>query len=300
MLRILDSHVHLAGKHLDNNWVDNDLNTDAKTLHPTTSIPVNRTSSELLEQSFISETKSFNVDRLIFVECGNDDGSLKETKWALGLANDPSSRIAAVVAHIPVPQGADAVRNWITSIREDNQLPLLLRGGRIVLLGNPMPAIDTCLSEDYNAGLSVLEEHNLHWEWCCHSSALANISVACAKRPNMTFVLDHLGRNGGTEQDIEEWKKGIELIAQQPNVYVKIGAIEEWGVQDPHPLLDFAIQTLGFARCMFESNWFVSKACGFSYEKLVETTIEALKRNGAEESDVLDVFFRNAEKVYKL
>jgi L-fuconolactonase len=104
----------------------------------------------------------------------------------------------------------------------------------------------------------------------------------------------------GTEEDIEEWKVGIEKLAMEKNIYCKIGAHEEWGVSNPHPLLDHAVKCFGFNRLLYESNWFVSKACGFTYNVCVDTTKDAMIRNGATEDDLKDVFVRNAEKVYKL
>lgn len=79
----------------------------------------------------------------------------------------------------------------------DGKLPSGLKGGRVVLLGNPMPAPTACLEEAYLAGLAALHSHGLLWEWCCHPSAIPSISEVSAKFPDMTFVLDHLGHNSG-------------------------------------------------------------------------------------------------------
>ena len=162
-------------------------------------------------------------------------------------------------------------------------------------------APDYCVTNsEFAEGLAVLEENNLHWEWCCHYKAMPYVAQVCASKPNMNFVLDHLGRNGGTEDDIEEWKAAITLVAQNSNVVAKIGAIEEWGVANPAPILDFAIGLFGFGRIMFESNWFVSKAFGFSYEELLNTAKDACIRNEATDADLAAVFEKNAERVYRL
>ena len=116
----------------------------------------------------------------------------------------------------------------------------------------------------------------------------------------MNFVLNHLGRNRGNEDDIEEWKEAITVMAKNSNVVAKIGAIEEWGVADPAPILDFAIQLFGFERIMFESNWWVSKACGYSFDEILATALNACVRNGAADTDLEAVFTKNAERVYRL
>ena len=64
------------------------------------------------------------------------------------------------------------------------------------MLGDPMPAPDFCVTcEGLDGALSAMQDNSLHWEWCCHYTALDSISKCCAAHPEMIFVLDHLGRN---------------------------------------------------------------------------------------------------------
>ena len=304
-LRIVDSHVHFAGPELSNPWADGDLNPDCAEAHPGTAVHVDRTKDgQLMESSLVRDVEEggFNVEKLVYVECFNGT-PLEEARWALKMASNDASKIESVVLHIPVPQGGEAVREFLSQLRtgpSTSALPKQLRGGRVVLLGCPMPPADACNSVQYLAGLAALEEHGLHWEWCCHHTALPFVAKVCRDFSKMTFVLDHLGRNGGNEDDVEQWKKNLSALAEHQNVVAKIGAIEEWGVADPNPLIDHAVACFGFQRLIFESNWFVSKACGYSYKTLVQTSYDAVVRNGGSEEDVKDVFSRNAERVYRL
>ena len=77
------------------------------------------------------------------------------------------------------------------------QLPAALRGGRVVLLGDPMPPPDACRAPAYLAGLGALSKAGLLWEWCCVPAAIPYIAACCREFPDMTFVLDHLGHNNG-------------------------------------------------------------------------------------------------------
>ena len=124
------------------------------------------------------------ISRFVFVECNNEP-AVDEARWALSLAESSESRCAAVVAHIPAFDGADAVRAFLDALRtDDGRLPSALKGGRVVMLGNPMPAPDHCLTHDgFDASLSVLEAEGLHWEWCCHHTALPSIAKVCAAHP---------------------------------------------------------------------------------------------------------------------
>ena len=301
---IVDAHVNLAGA-LANPWVDDDLNSFARARHPTRAVQVSRERGDLLEEELRREYDEMPraVSKFVFVECCNTP-ALDEARWALALAQSPDSRCAAVVAHIPAFDGADAVRAFLGALRgggPEDPLPPALKGGRQVMLGDPMPEPDHCLTCAAFAGaLDVLEAEGLLWEWCCHYTALPSVAKVCAARPGMIFVLDHLGRNGGTEEDFDAWRAAIAEVAKCPNVYVKTGGVEEWGVSDPAPLLDAAVELFGFDRLIWESNWFVSKACGFVVRELVDLAEAACKRAGASVEDRAKWFGGNAARAYRL
>jgi len=115
----------------------------------------------------------------------------------------------------------------------------------------------------------------------------------------MRFVLDHLGHNTGGD-DLESWKKALQIVAKCPNVVAKLGAIEEWEVSDPLPYLEFALNTFGYDRCMYESNWFVSAAMGDAYSKTYEYVCKALHNLEATSEEQEQVFCGTAVRVYQL
>ena len=238
-------------------------------------------------------------------------------QWVFGMIASSSSRVEALVAHIPVPDGAAAVNAWLGQLLEaqcgagakpDALIAAGLRGGRVVLLGDPMPAPDACLAPAYLDGLRALARYGggggrlggLHWEWCCKPEALPSIAKVCAQFPDMVFVLDHLGHNCGGD-DLATWSKDLEaLAASSSNVYAKLGAIEEWEVKDPAPYLDHALKVFGFGRVLYESNWFVSAAMGDPYGKTAGRVLAACKRAGATALQIHQVFVGNAKKVYRV
>ena len=100
-----------------------------------------------------------------------------KTLYCVSKAEDPSSIIEGVVAEIPVPDGADAVKAFLSTVAErttrdhSNEARIKgLKGGRVPLWGGPK---ETCKSKKYAEGLSELVAYNkerassLHWEWCC-------------------------------------------------------------------------------------------------------------------------------------
>lgn len=79
-------------------------------------------------------------------------------------------------------------------------------------------------------------------------------------------------------------------IASLPNVVAKLGDIEEWEVEDPQIYLQHALKTFGWDRCLYESNWFVSKGKGDMIDKTFLATHKACKDLGANEKQLEAVF----------
>ena len=132
-------------------------------------------------------------------------------------------------------------------------------------------------------------------------SSLPYVLEVVQRFPKLKFVLDHAGHNSGGE-DLEEWGSAIDALAACPNVCVKIGASEQWGVTDPLVYMERALRAFGWGRSMAESNWFVCVAekPGLAYDRNFELLDSACDRLGASEEDKRAVFCGNAERVYRI
>jgi L-fuconolactonase len=298
---IVDTHVHFAEQWrcgeqgLPNAWLRDENN---QAFH-----------QDWSEDKLTSDAKfsALPVNVLVYVECFNTS-NIDEAKWVLSMINDEHSLVQAFVAHIPVPDGADAVTTFLNELRNNNDsttskssigsLPRALKGGRVVLLGNPTPSPTSVLQEKYIQGLKALHAEGLHWEWCCNPNAIPAITEVCKQLPDMLFILDHLGHNQGGN-DFDEWQQNISILASScPNIIAKMGAIEEWSCDDPAPFLDHAIMQFGYDRCMYEGNWFVSAAMGEAYDASAQHLLQACQRLGATQDQVNAVFRDNAKRIY--
>lgn len=299
-LQVFDTHIHLAvdwkegETGLPNAWLRSEGANFAK------SWTENMLKTEI---AVAGGANKFQVKGAVFVECANGTGD-EEAKWVLDMINDPNSIVQALVSNIDVAQGGAHVMAELAKLQQLNAvdtavLPTAVKGCRQVLLGDPMPAGDACLDPAYMEGLAVLQAAGLHWEWCCQPNAIPSIAKACLAMPDMSFVLDHMGHNNGGD-DFDTWAPAISLLAKNQNVVAKLGAIEEWKVQDPGPYIDHAFAAFGFDRVMFESNWFVSSAMGDQYDKTFGLVKAALDRAGATVEQTEAVFSGNAKRVYRL
>eukprot|EP01052_Picozoa_sp_SAG31_P064893 SAG31_NODE_23736_length_497_cov_1.110553_1_plen_81_part_10 len=76
-------------------------------------------------------------------------------------------------------------------------------------------------------GLAAMEAAGLLWEFCVFPNMAPNLATVCAKFPGMTFIIDHLAHNGNDGGEMETWGPAIDALGKLPNVYCKMGAIEE-------------------------------------------------------------------------
>lgn len=290
MDNIIDTHIHLSRHYsggLQNEW------------HPNEAAGFQRDWTEQDYRSSVSKGR-YKVKAAVFVECFNRP-PLEEARWVLKMVDDPESIVAGMTAQIYVQKGAACVNEFLDALRnEKGELPTGLKGARYVFMASDNNAPDACLDPTFLEGLAALGKAGLLWEFCCNPSMAPHLAECISKFAEMTFIIDHLAHNGNDGGEMDRWGPAIDAIAKLPNVYAKMGAVEEWGVSNPCDYMDRAITAFGFGRILYESNWFVSEAMGDTYDKTASLLHEACLRAGATEEDLRKVFHDNACKVYSL
>ena len=211
---------------------------------------------------------------------------------------EADSPILGLVANICAQRGATEVQAFLDSLRDaDGLLPTGLKGARYVFMSWEDQADDACLDARFLEGLDALGRAGLVWEFCCEPRMAPHLPSCIKQFPNMTFVIDHLAHNGNKGGDLEAWAPAMDMLGQLSNVYVKLGASEQWDVPNPSDFLDRTIKAVGFERLLYESNWFVNEAVGDPYDRTACLVYDACQRAGATESDIRKVFHDNACKV---
>mmetsp|Transcript_32398 Transcript_32398/g.92277 ORF Transcript_32398/g.92277 Transcript_32398/m.92277 type:complete len:294 (-) Transcript_32398:2-883(-) len=287
---VVDSHIHFSRHYaggLTNAWL------------PSMPEAFRRDWTEEDYRAAVGRGK-LRVKAAVFVEAFNTP-AVEEARWGLEMVNDPASIIAGVVANVPAQDGSAAVCDVLNQLRgDDGALPKGLKGGRQVFMATDDNSPKACLAPRFLDGLEAMQAAGLHWEFCCNPSMAPVLPACCSRLPGMTFVLDHLAHNGNDGGEMEAWGPAIDALGKLPNVYAKMGAVEEWDVPDPAAYMDRAIAAFGFDRILYESNWFVSEAMGFDYDRSATLLLEACRRAGATDDDLKKVFRSNAVKVYRL
>jgi L-fuconolactonase len=151
------------------------------------------------------------------------------------------------------------------------------------------------------AGYRCVAELGLAGEVCVKWFQLDGVVALARALPELTVVLDHLGKPDMRHGEQPEWRRSIEALAALPNVVVKVSVV----VQQPDdPPLDRdaaaaivarVIELFGWDRVLFASNWPVSTIV-VGYRDWVDTVLAAV---GTQAADRLDrLFAANTERVF--
>jgi predicted TIM-barrel fold metal-dependent hydrolase len=135
----------------------------------------------------------------------------------------------------------------------------------------------------FRRGFSWLKRYDLSFDAWLYHPQLAELAELAGAFPDIRIILNHFGAPlgvgpyaGKKEEVFDAWRKGIALVAANPNVAVKLGGLgSERSGFDWHqrsappssnevataikPYVEFCIEKFGASRCMFESNFPVEK-----------------------------------------
>jgi L-fuconolactonase len=278
---IVDSHVHLydIGR-FSYSWL--------------TGVPkINRTS---LLEAFDRARGAVEVDKLVFAEVAVDPGlHLEEAAFVQTLA-DKDPRLCGMIAHAPLEKGA-AVEADIVALKRNSSL----RGIRRLIETERDPSF--CLESGFIDGVRLLTKYQLSFDICTKHWGLVYAIELARRCPEVTFILDHIGKPDIRNGLREPWSTQIRELAKLPNVVCKIsGVITEadhrnWKKDDIKPYIVHVIEAFGFHRVMYGSDWTVAELT-HNYPDFVSILDEIVAGASLEEKRGL---YRNtAIRVYRL
>ena len=195
-------------------------------------------------------------DAVVFVEAGGGGGDpLAEVAWVEELAAGWPA-LAGIVAHAPLERGADAD----THVARLAARPLV-KGVRRNLQDE---ADGFALTDRFTAGVRLLADRGLVADLCVRERQLAEVTQLVRAVPEVTFVLDHLGKPGIRSGRWQPWADDLARLADQPNVVAKLSGLATeadpaaWTAGQLAPYLEHALAVFGPQRCMFGGDWPVS------------------------------------------
>jgi L-fuconolactonase len=278
---IVDAHVHF--------W------NPAKLNYPwLASVPA--LSCAFLPEHYSAATKTANISKMVFVECGCPAAqSIDETNWISEIATR-ETRLKGIVAQTSVEFGT-RITSELTALARNP----LVKGVRRNLQGET----DTCfcLQPNFTTGVRALAKFNFTFDLCIVHSQLPAVTQLVACCPEVFFVLDHCAKPAIRDQKLDPWRKHLRELAALPNVACKIsGLVTEanpghCSAPDLQPYVRHALDCFGFDRVLFGGDWPVCQLA-----TTYENWLVALRAILADEpeTNLKKLFQTNAERIYRV
>jgi L-fuconolactonase len=159
------------------------------------------------------------------------------------------------------------------------------------------------LQPSFVNGIAQLEQFNFTYDILIFPQHLETTLQLVKKFPHQKFVIDHLAKPFIKTNEIEEWKKGMQELANYENVFCKIsGMVTEadwktWNNMDLKPYLDTVVDAFGTNRLMFGSDWPVCLVAA-SYNQWLETVKNYFQNFSQTEQE--NIFHHNTKQFYQL
>ena len=250
-----------------------------------------------------------DVERMVFLECDvAPEDRLAEAQWVTQEAQ-ADARIQAIVASAPLENGVSA-RPDLETLAE---LPLVHGIRRLI---QDEPDVDFCVQPDFIAGVKLLPEFGFTFDVCIQHRHMANAVRLARSCPEVTFILDHIGKPGIGDGLLEPWRQHLRELADLPNVHCKVSGLVTaadhaesraasgpgamrfaWTREQLRPYIDHAIESFGFDRVMYGGDWPVSTLAA-KYPDWVAVLDWATA--GSTEEEMQNLYRRNAIAFYRL
>jgi L-fuconolactonase len=221
----------------------------------------------------------------------------EETPEFLAIA-EGSDLVAGVVGWTDLT--APGIADTLAALRE------LPGGDRLVgirhqVQGEPDPA--WLLRPDVLRGLAAVASAGLVYDLVVRPHQLPAATEAAARLPELSVVLDHLGKPPIASKELEPWASAVRALAARPNAACKLsGMVTEaawstWTTPDLAPYADTVLDAFGPGRLMFGSDWPVCRLAA-SYAEVVAAARALTHRLADDERRA--VFETTASRVYGL
>lgn len=279
-LKVVDSHVHF--------WNPNELHFGWLADLPILNQPV-------LPDHVPLEGPGWTTDALVFVQadCLPTEG-LAEAAWVSELAQQ-DARIQGIVAFAPL-ETPDAL-----SALEALQAYPLVKGIRR-LIQSEQPGF--CTQPAFVQSVQSLPRYGYSFDLCIKHHQLPDVITLVSQCPEVSFVLDHIGKPDIKAGLLDPWYEHIKILAQFPNVSCKLSGLvteadmDMWQPMHLTPYIDHVLASFGPSRLMFGSDSPVLRLAHLTYEGWVKVALGALQ--SLSESEIQQIFGENARAFYGL
>jgi L-fuconolactonase len=272
----IDAHQHFwKYDPVVHGWISDEMSVIRKDFLPADLLPV-------LQQH--------HIDACVAVQA---DQSEKETDFLIALAND-NAFIKGVVGWVDLQSENSKVR-----LAHYAQYPVV-KGFRHILQGEDPSFM---LQPRFLRGIAALKEFGFTYDILIYPKHLEASLQLVKQFPEQAFVIDHMAKPTIKDGLLDDWAKGMQALAQYPNVFCKISGMvteadwKDWKKEQLFPYLDVITKAFGVKRLLYGSDWPVCLVAA-SYEQMLTPVREYFSAFSAEEQVML--FGNNAINFYHL
>ncbi|WP_329429184.1 amidohydrolase family protein [Streptosporangium sp. NBC_01495] len=252
---------------------------------------------------YVEEATACGITSAVYVQANWPlDRSLDEVRWLRETHAETGWPTAVVGSADLFDEGAAEV------MRRQAALTPLMRGTRLQLHWHERPEFRFASAPDrmkdpvFRRNIASLADLGWLFELQVFAGQMADAASFVDDFPDVTFVLVHAGMLDDFEASrVAEWKRGLRLLAERPNVVVKLTGQGTFVHRVDRVLIetvaDTCLEAFGSHRCMWGSNFPIEKLWT-DLPSLVSTWQEVLSRRSAQV--VQNVFAATARRVYRL
>jgi predicted TIM-barrel fold metal-dependent hydrolase len=277
---IIDTHLHLIYRdRLSYPWL-----ADVA--------PLNR---DFSYETYAAEARRCGITDAMHMEVDVAPDEIEaETREVEGLARRPESLLRGAISSCrPEDDGFPAFL--------DRQLANpFVKGFRRVLHVVPE---DLSEGATFRANIKRLAGAARPFDLCVRPDQIDKAIALADCAPSVQFVLDHCGVPAIKDRAEHPWRESIAEIAKRANVAVKISGVvayadpEGWTVDDLRPYVEHAIESFGWNRVVWGSDWPV---CTLTASLALWVAAAHAITLGASASERERLFSANARRLWRL
>lgn len=252
---------------------------------------------------YLHDARLAGIDAAVYVQPNWPiERSVEEVRWVQGIYEQHGWPHAIIGSAAMFDPGARTVF--------EHQLDIspLMRGTRLQLHWHAderfrfASAPDRMNDPVFRENLAALEDLGWLFELQVFPGQMVDAAALVGQFPNTTFVLVHAGMLESSDPaHVEPWRAGLTVLAEHPNVVVKLSGQGTFVHRVDEPLIRLVTATtlelFGSSRCMFGSN-FPIESIWTDFPTLLDTWLRVLADLdlGARR----DVLGATARRVYSL
>ncbi|MDH6232059.1 putative TIM-barrel fold metal-dependent hydrolase [Mesorhizobium soli] len=246
-------------------------------------------------EEYAREAKRAGISATLHMEVDVDPAEIEaETDYVQELSAQPANLIVGAIAACRPEEAGFAA--YLES-QEGNPF---VKGFRRVLHVMPDELSESALFRD---NIRRLAGTGLTFDLCVLPHQLSKAMALADLAPEVQFVLDHCGVPDIKGETIHPWREHMAEIARRDNVVAKISGVvayadpENWTVETLRPYVEHTIESFGWDRVVWGSDWPVC-TLGGGLSQWVAATHALLAGASADERTKL--LSGNARRIWKL